>query len=351
MSWDPQPRPVATLALSLAASTRASGTPSPVDPGMPSRFRPALRDSPASAGVRQRLRPREPSAELARRVGGVGAEHRAQPLLGQAAAPQRRPRPPRRLERRPLPLGGALGQREPGPPHQPGAVGRRRPRCRPPAPPRAGRGGRPPAPCRGPSPQRRPRPRSWPATTAACSWPPSWLVSPVPTGPRPPASPGDAPAPGGRRPRARARRARPRACGARAGRPGPRRLGRTCSPPSAPRAPPRPPRRARGTPRAGARTRGGTGRRRGRSRASGAPPAGRSRRSACRTPDASARAPGPRRDDRGASLDPHPPVTERTGPRASSGTLSGMAVAPPRWPFFPWSRKQAYASGGAAASD
>ena len=32
-----------------------------------------------------------------------------------------------------------------------------------------------------------------------------------------------------------------------------------------------------------------------------------------------------------------------------SKTLFGMAVAPPRWPFFPWSRKQAHASGGAVA--
>ena len=31
-----------------------------------------------------------------------------------------------------------------------------------------------------------------------------------------------------------------------------------------------------------------------------------------------------------------------------SKTLFGMAVAPPRWPFFPWLRKQAHASGGAA---
>lgn len=46
---------------------------------------------------------------------------------------------------------------------------------------------------------------------------------------------------------------------------------------------------------------------------------------------------------------PAPPVTERAGPRASSGTLSGTTVAPPRWPSFPWSRKQAHASGGAAA--
>ena len=34
--------------------------------------------------------------------------------------------------------------------------------------------------------------------------------------------------------------------------------------------------------------------------------------------------------------------------RGHLGTLSGM-VAPPRWPFFPWSRKQAHASGGAVA--
>jgi len=57
MSWDPWPCPVATLALSLAAQARASGTPSPVGPGMPSRLHPASRDSPANAGVRQRLRP------------------------------------------------------------------------------------------------------------------------------------------------------------------------------------------------------------------------------------------------------------------------------------------------------
>ena len=44
------------------AQARAPGTPSPVGPGMPSRFRPALRDSPANAGVRQRLRPREPAS-------------------------------------------------------------------------------------------------------------------------------------------------------------------------------------------------------------------------------------------------------------------------------------------------
>ena len=62
MSWDPWPRPVATLALSLAAQARASGTPSPAGPGMPSRFRPASRDSRANAGVRQRLRPREPAS-------------------------------------------------------------------------------------------------------------------------------------------------------------------------------------------------------------------------------------------------------------------------------------------------
>ena len=82
MFRNPQPRPVATLALSLTAQARASGTPSSIDPGMPSRLRPALRDSPANAGVRQRLRPREPTAGLARRVGGIGAEHRAQPSSG-----------------------------------------------------------------------------------------------------------------------------------------------------------------------------------------------------------------------------------------------------------------------------
>ena len=82
VSWDPWPRPVATLALSLAAQARAPGTPSPVGPGTPSRLRPASRDSPASAGVQRRLRPREPAAGLARRVGGVGAERRAQPSPG-----------------------------------------------------------------------------------------------------------------------------------------------------------------------------------------------------------------------------------------------------------------------------
>ena len=43
MSWDPWPCSVATLILSLAASTRASGTPSSIDPGMSSRLCPALR--------------------------------------------------------------------------------------------------------------------------------------------------------------------------------------------------------------------------------------------------------------------------------------------------------------------
>mgnify|MGYP000855028438 CR=1 FL=1 len=94
MSWDPWPRPVATLALSLAAQARASGTPSPVGPGTPSRFRPASRDSRASAGVRQRLRPREPASAV--------------------------PCPPREVL-------GPLGQRESGPPNRPRVASRFQP--------------------------------------------------------------------------------------------------------------------------------------------------------------------------------------------------------------------------------
>ena len=196
--------------------------------------------------------------------------------------------PARAGERRLLSLRevlGALGQREPGSPNQLGAVGRRpiappgapaaapgggpaprlaprvpprsagrrrRPRCLSSAPPQAGRGRRPSAPSRAPSPQRRPRPR---------------------------------------------------------------RPGRTCSPPSASRAPPRPPRRARGAPRAGARTRGGIG---GAERS-----VARQRRVASR-PQPSQRLPhtghlgarlrGLVETIAGPPSIPAPPVTERTGP-------------------------------------
>lgn len=88
MFRNPQPRPVATLALSLTAQARASGTPSSIDPGMPSRLRPALRDSPANAGVRQRLRPREP-ASACHSAGTCGRSEPSTPRT------RRRRRPPR----------------------------------------------------------------------------------------------------------------------------------------------------------------------------------------------------------------------------------------------------------------
>ena len=44
-----------------------------------------------------------------------------------------------------------------------------------------------------------------------------------------------------------------------------------------------------------------------------------------------------------------PGLVARRPDAGPSGTLSGMAAAPPRWPLFPWSRKQTHASGGAAA--
>ena len=248
MSWDPWPRPVATLALSLAAQTRASGTPTSVDPGMPSRLRPASRDSPASAGVRQRLRPREPaSADPCPPVRSSGLSGGGSP--GPSPAWRGRPaasRPSRGarggdLDAFPLPLCGQAGEGV---------------RLRPPVPPR-----------------RR-----------------------------------DVRAPGGRGEPAR-RRARPG-----------HRLG---------------PRAVLGAPRAQGRVPGvASGAPRGRSRASGASPAGPSRRSACRTPDASARAPGasPRRS-RGLPRFPRPrslsgPAQGFLGHAVWHGASSSVVVLP-----------------------
>ena len=86
MSWDPWPCPVATLAFSLTAQPRRG------------RLEPRARSTPGCPPAFVSPRATAPRTQAsgsgcARRVGGIGAEHRAQPLLGQVAAPQRRPCP------------------------------------------------------------------------------------------------------------------------------------------------------------------------------------------------------------------------------------------------------------------
>ena len=267
MSWDPWPRPVATLALSLAAQARASGTPRPVGPGTPSRFRPASRDSPANAGVRQRLRPREPASAdscPSVRSSGLSGSGSPGPLTSLARSAGGLSPLPGRPRRR---LGEGL--RLASPPGPPGAVGDL---------------------------------DAFPLLLRRQVEEGVRLRLPVPLRRR------DVRVPGGRGEPAR-RRARPG-----------HRLG---------------PRAVLGAPHAQGRVPGvASGAPRGRSRASGASPAGPSRRSACRTPDTSARASGASsRRSRGLPRFPRPrslsgPAQGFLGHAVWHGASSSVVVLP-----------------------